>query len=43
MMCPDNTVKSDPGDITHCNTDPPCDEISRVPDVGHTVCGKNTH
>ena len=39
-MCPDNKIKSSPGNATHCDDDTACDGRSYIPNVGHTACGK---
>ena len=39
-MCPDNKIKSSPGNTTHCDDDIACDLKYCVPNVGHTACGK---
>ena len=38
--CTGNTVKSVADGNNHCNTEPPCDGISLVPNARHTRCGK---
>ena len=38
MLCPDNSIKSAPGDATECNKT--CDGESIAPNDAHTACGK---
>ena len=42
-MCSGNTIKSMTGDATDCNTDAACDGTTKVPNEGHTVCGKDVN
>ena len=38
-ICSGNTIKPKTGDAISCNTDTPCDGVTKVPDVSHTNCG----
>ena len=39
----EKTVKSLTGDAPDCNTDTACDGKTKVPNSGHTACGKNVY
>ena len=39
-MCPDNKIKSLPGNTTNCDDDTACDGKCYVSNPGHTACGK---
>ena len=41
VMCTGNTVKSTEGDGPSCPT--VCDGMTKVPNSGHTVCGKSVN
>ena len=40
VLCPGNTIKKIPGNAKDCSTDQSCNGITRVPNEGHTTCGK---
>ena len=42
-LCTRNTIKSMTGDATDCNTDAACDGTTKVPNSGHTLCGKDAN
>ena len=39
MLCPGNTIKTQPGDAVNCDADPPC-EGTMIAGAGHTRCGE---
>ena len=39
-MCENNTIKTQQGNATDCNTDTACDSATYVPNENHTACGK---
>ena len=41
VLCTGNTIKSMTGDAADCNNDTACDATTKVPNSGHTACGKN--
>ena len=41
VLCPGNTIKTEPGDAVNCDADPPC-EGTMIAGAGHTRCGKFT-
>ena len=42
-LCTGNNIKSMRGDATDCNTDTACDGRTKVPNSGHSVCGKDVN
>ena len=39
VMCTDNTIKKLAGNEPHCDSDPPCNGTTTVPNRNHTACG----
>ena len=39
VMCTGNTIKTEAGNATDCDTDAACDGVMTVPNRDHTHCG----
>ena len=37
--CEGNNIKTEPGNSTNCDVDPPCNGITTEPNHNHTACG----
>ena len=40
LLCPGYKIKTMTGDKSHCDEDTACDGITKIPNRGHTACGR---